>query len=185
MEGCLLYQCGRCMKVGDIFADKKLKGKGNNAVYKHQRSMPLHAPRFVIPAISPHFPFFPRYPSVSHDIPRHPSTSLDIPRYPTLQGYLFQHGGWKNTSAAKLWHPQSESAKTLYRGIPPHPYTCHLVHSPFLLQLHSPPQPILPALLPSNPQVPPIFTHFPAPHSLSLPVPPYWQACLQLHGCSF
>ena len=31
-RGVSLYQCGRCMKVGDIFADKKLKGKGNNAV---------------------------------------------------------------------------------------------------------------------------------------------------------
>ena len=32
----------------------------------------LHAPRFAILVISPFFPFFPRYPSVSHDIPRHP-----------------------------------------------------------------------------------------------------------------
>ena len=31
-RGVSVYQCGRCMKVGDIFADKKLKGKGNNAV---------------------------------------------------------------------------------------------------------------------------------------------------------
>jgi len=31
-RGVSLYQCGRCMKLGDIFADKKLKGKGNNAV---------------------------------------------------------------------------------------------------------------------------------------------------------
>jgi len=33
-RGVSVYQCGWCMKVGsgDIFADKKLKGKGNNAV---------------------------------------------------------------------------------------------------------------------------------------------------------
>ena len=31
-RGVSLYQCGRCMKVGDIFAGKKLKLKGNNGV---------------------------------------------------------------------------------------------------------------------------------------------------------
>jgi len=38
---------------------RKLKGKGNSAVYKHQRAMPsptLHAARFAILVISPHLP---------------------------------------------------------------------------------------------------------------------------------
>jgi len=48
-------------------------------------SAPFQAPRFAVFVVSPHFPFFPRYPSVSHDIPRHPSAphaaGLPIPTW--------------------------------------------------------------------------------------------------------
>ena len=70
-----------------IFAgDKELKGSYGR---KKKRCIQTPAPQALPSLSSPHIfrcRFFPRYPSVSHDIPRRP----------TQQGYLFQHGGWKN-----------------------------------------------------------------------------------------
>jgi len=145
------------MKVRDIFADKKLKGKGNNAVYKHQRPMPgptLHARRFVVLVISPHFPFFPRYPSVSH------AAELPIPTWGVEEQKAFPG---QNTSAAKVWRSQSESTKTLGEFLLTRTHST--LRTLFLLQAHTVTHtPCFITLLPSSA---PIFTHFPAPYPLS------------------
>jgi len=110
-RGVSLYQCGRCMKVGDIFADKKLKGKGNKYSAPCQAS--LSAPHCQLPTFS----IFPRYPSVSHDIPRHPTTSRGVPLCRATYCNMGVEGQKAFPGAEhlrrKTMAPQSESAKTL------------------------------------------------------------------------
>jgi len=97
------------MKVGDIFADKDSRGK-ETALYINT-SAPCRAPRFTphaLPSLSSphicHCRFFPRYPSVSHDIPRHPSTSLGAPpcrvTYSNKGGERTESFSWGNAVLA-------------------------------------------------------------------------------------
>jgi len=122
----------------------------------------LHAPRFTphaLPSLSSphicHCRCFSRYPSVSHDIPSAShAAELPIPIWGVEEQKAFPEA--EHFRRKTMAPPVRACEKP---GVPL-THTHSTLRTPFLLQLHSPPQPIFPVLLPSNPQAPPFLLVF-------------------------
>jgi len=141
-RGVSLYQCGRYMKVGDIFANKRFyKGKRKQRCIN--TGAPCLTPRSTSHALSP--PTFSIFSTISLGIPRCRVSYSNMGGGRT-KGFWAEHFRRK-TMATPVRVCENSGEFLLTRT---HSTLC----TPFLLQLHSPPQPILPALLPSNPQAP-------------------------------